>query len=125
MGAPWIDGVRLAAELNARDLPGIRFYPVTFTPASSKYAGQACQGVFMLVTDRAALRPVRVGVEIASVLNRLYGAQFELEAAEKLLGSRSVISRLRTGEDPARVAAGWAADEAKWRLRRAPYLLYH
>lgn len=124
IGAPWIDGVRLAGELNARDLPGIRFYPVTFTPASSKYAGEACQGVFMVVTDRAALRPVRVGLEIASALHRLHGAQYQMEAAGKLMGSRDALARLRAGEDPARVAAGWAADEARWRLRRAPYLLY-
>ncbi len=32
LGAPWIDGPRLAATLNARKIPGIRFYPVTFTP---------------------------------------------------------------------------------------------
>ncbi|HEU4785962.1 MAG TPA: exo-beta-N-acetylmuramidase NamZ domain-containing protein, partial [Gemmatimonadaceae bacterium] len=66
IGAPWIDGVRLAAELNARHIAGIRFYPVTFTPTASNYANETCQGVFMVVTDRAALRPVRVGLEIAA-----------------------------------------------------------
>ena len=41
IGAPWIDGVALAAALNARALPGIRFYPVTFTPAAgAKLGGQ-------------------------------------------------------------------------------------
>jgi uncharacterized protein YbbC (DUF1343 family) len=59
IGAPWIDGVRLADALNGRGLPGIRFYPVRFTPTSSKHANQECQGVFMVVTDRVALRPVR------------------------------------------------------------------
>ena len=58
IGAPWIDGPRLAAALNARRLPGIRFYPITFTPKSSKYANEECQGVFMVVTNRAALQPV-------------------------------------------------------------------
>ena len=59
IGAPWIDGVQLAEALNARGIPGVRFYPVRFTPTSSKYAKEECQGVFMVVTDRAALRPVR------------------------------------------------------------------
>ena len=72
LGAPWIDGPALAAALNARDLPGIRFYPVTFTPAAgAKLGGQACHGVFVIVTDRDRLRPVRVGLEIASALSRL------------------------------------------------------
>ncbi len=61
LGAPWIDGPALADALNARRIPGVRFYPVRFTPTASKYAGQACKGVFMIVTDRAALRPVRLG----------------------------------------------------------------
>jgi uncharacterized protein YbbC (DUF1343 family)/CubicO group peptidase (beta-lactamase class C family) len=125
IGAPWIDGVRLASELNARQLPGISFYPVSFTPATSKYAGEACQGVFMIVTDRGLLQPVRVGLEIAAALHRLYGSQYELESALGLLGSREVITRIRAGDDPARIAAGWSDDETRWRLRRAPYLLYY
>ena len=59
IGAPWIDGVQLADALNARSIPGVRFYPVRFTPASSKYANEECQGVFIIVTDRVAMRPTR------------------------------------------------------------------
>jgi uncharacterized protein YbbC (DUF1343 family) len=124
IGAPWIDGVRLAAELNARALAGIRFYPVAFTPTSSKYQGQSCQGVFMVVTDRAALRPVHVGLEVASALVRLHGDKFDIDAAHRLFGSKEGIGRVKAGEDPTRIAASWAADEARWRLMRAKYLLY-
>ena len=124
IGAPWIDGVQLADALNARGIAGIRFYPVKFTPASSRYAKEECQGVFMIVTDRAALRPVRLGLEIAAMLHKLYGDRFELQAAERLLGSRDSLTRIRTGDDPAAIAASWAAGEARWRLLRAKYLLY-
>jgi uncharacterized protein YbbC (DUF1343 family)/CubicO group peptidase (beta-lactamase class C family) len=124
VGAPWIDGVTLADALNARAIPGVRVYPVRFTPASSKYAGEECQGVFMVVTDRRALRPVRLGAEIAAALSRLYGAKYELEAAEKLFGSKDALTRIRAGEDPAAIAASWGAGEAKWRLLRGKYLLY-
>jgi uncharacterized protein YbbC (DUF1343 family) len=124
LGAPWVDGPALADALNARRIPGIRFYPVRFTPTASKYSGQECQGVFLIVTDRAALRPVRLGIEIASTLFKLYGARFEIDGAERLFGSRDGITRIRAGEDPAAVAATWAAAEARWRLLRAPYLLY-
>ena len=124
IGAPWIDGVRLAETLNARVIPGVRFYPVRFTPVSSKYAKEECQGVFMVVTDRAALRPVRLGVELASALHKLYGAKYELEPAERLFGSRDVVTRVRAGEDPAAIVASWSAAEGRWRLLRAKYLLY-
>jgi uncharacterized protein YbbC (DUF1343 family)/CubicO group peptidase (beta-lactamase class C family) len=124
VGAPWIDGNQLAEELNARALPGVRFYPVSFTPTSSKYASERCEGVFIIVADREALQPVRVGLEIASALARLYPAQFELERARRLFGSEDLIVRIRKGDDPAEIAASWAEGEARWRLKRAPYLIY-
>ena len=124
VGAPWIDGVQLADALNGRGIAGVRFYPVRFTPISSKYANEACQGVFMIVTDRASLRPVRLGLEVAAALNKLYGAKFELESAQRLFGSKDTLTRVRAGEDPAAIAATWGAGEARWRLRRAGYLLY-
>ncbi len=124
IGAPWIDGVQLADALNARAVPGVRFYPVRFTPVSSKYANEPCQGVFIIVTDRAALRPVRVGLEMASALIRMYPAQFQLDLAARLFGSRETLARIRSGDDPVAIAASWSPAEARWRLLRAKYLLY-
>ncbi|HZR23095.1 MAG TPA: serine hydrolase [Vicinamibacterales bacterium] len=125
IGAPWIDGRALAETLNSRGIPGIRFYPVTFTPsAGAKLGGQSCSGVFMIVTNRDVLRPVRVGVEIASALSKRYGKQFTLEDAATLLGSKATIQQVRAGDDPAAIAASWAADERAWRATRAKYALY-
>jgi uncharacterized protein YbbC (DUF1343 family)/CubicO group peptidase (beta-lactamase class C family) len=124
IGAPWIDGVQLAAALNARALPGVRFYPERFTPTSTKYVNEECQGVFIIVTDRVALRPVRVGLEIAAALTRLYPSQYQLEAAGRLFGSRDTLTRVKMGEDPATIAASWGTAESHWRLLRAKYLLY-
>jgi uncharacterized protein YbbC (DUF1343 family) len=124
IGAPWIDGVALAGALNARGLPGVRAYPIRFTPAASVYAQQACGGVAFVVTDREAFRPARFGVEVASALARLYPSNYTLQPADRLVGSRTTVTRVLAGEDPAAIAASWAADEAKWRVRRAKYLLY-
>jgi uncharacterized protein YbbC (DUF1343 family) len=124
-GAPWIDGVALAAALNARAIPGVRVYPTSFTPAAgAKLAGQLCHGVFLIVTDRDRLRSVRLGLEIAAALTRLHGAQFDLDAAARLFGSKVTLARVRAGEDPATIAASWASDEAKWRALQMKYLLY-
>ena len=78
----------------------------------------------MIVTDRDRLRPVRVGLEIASALVKMYGPQFKLEDAATLFGSAATLAKVRAGEDPASIAASWSADEANWRLMRAKYLLY-
>src|SRR5207344_3673348 len=38
IGAPWLDGQKLAEALNRAGLAGARFVPVRFTPKSSKFA---------------------------------------------------------------------------------------
>ena len=124
IGAPWIDGRRLAAALNARRLPGIRFYPVAFTPKSSKYANEECQGVFMVVTNRNALQPVRVGIEIASALFARYRDKYDPGNMWRLVGAESIVERIKRGEDPGAIASSASADEAGWRRLRAKYLLY-
>jgi uncharacterized protein YbbC (DUF1343 family)/CubicO group peptidase (beta-lactamase class C family) len=124
LGAPWIDGRQLAERLNSRRLPGIRFYPITFTPRSSKYANQECRGVFMVIANRRALQPVRVGFEIASALFALHGDNYEPANMWRLIGSEQLVTRIRQGVDPAALAAQWSADEARWRRLRAKHLLY-
>jgi len=123
-GAPWIDGPRLSAALNARKLPGIRFYPITFTPKSSKYANEECQGVFMVITNRSALQPVRLGLEIAAALSTMFGEKYDFATTWRLFGTADPLERVKRGEDPSAVAARWTADEARWRRLRAKYLLY-
>ena len=119
IGAPWIDGPQLAGGLNARRLPGIRFYPITFTPKSSKYANEECQGVFMMVTNRTALQPVRVGIEVASALSSLYRREVRAEQhvaidwRRAIAGARSSRARIprrspRDGPRTRRAGAGCA-----------------
>jgi uncharacterized protein YbbC (DUF1343 family)/CubicO group peptidase (beta-lactamase class C family) len=124
IGAPWIDGIQLAAALNARGLAGVRFYPAAFTPQSSKFAGLRCQGVFIRVNDRQALQPVRLGLEIAAILHRMYPAEYRLGEEENLLGSETALIQVLAGEDPAGVVKTWQSDEAQWRRQRSRYLLY-
>jgi len=124
IGAPWIDGQELALELNSRRLPGVRVYPLRFSPDSSRFAGEPCEGVFFVITDRETLRPVRVGLEVAAALHRLYGDRFQLDATVRLFGSRDTLERIRAGDPTWEIAAGWAEDETAWRRLTVPYLLY-
>jgi uncharacterized protein YbbC (DUF1343 family) len=124
VGAPWIDGRRLANSLNSRRVPGVKFTETTFKPDSSVYADQLCYGVSIAITDRMVLRPVRMGIEIAAALWRLHPDRFSFGTTVRLLGSRNTIERVKNGEDPAVISALWTADEAAWRERRARYLLY-
>jgi uncharacterized protein YbbC (DUF1343 family) len=123
-GAPWMDGVKLAAALNARRIPGVRFYPTSFTPNASRFKGERCSGVFMIVTDRSAMPAVRLGVEVASAIYKQHQTVFEIDKILRLLGSSRALERIKAGEDPARIAASFAGDEGRWRLLRAKHLIY-
>ena len=124
IGAPWINGQALSDSLNARRLPGVRFYPVTFTPTAAKFPNERCEGVFIIITDRAAVRAVRLGVELASALTKMAPDKFLPDTNLRLLGSAADIAKVKAGDDPAAIAAGWSGAEARWRLLRAKYLLY-
>ena len=124
VGAPWIQATELAAFLNRRKLPGVRFLPVRFTPSGSVFAEEACQGVRILVTDRNSLRVVAMGVEIASALHALYPGRFRLEDIARSLGNRATLDRLRSGGDPRLISKEWADENADFLLMRNKYLLY-
>src|SRR5690606_31486281 len=50
IGAPYIDDLKLAAELNNADLEGVRFIPIRFTPDASVFKDKECRGVNIILT---------------------------------------------------------------------------
>ena len=124
IGAPWLDGVRLAEALNGAGLAGARFVPIRFTPKSSKFAGEECGGINIIVTDRAAFRPVVTGIEIAYQLHKAYPAVWEVDDYLRLLVSRSTLQALKDGKAPHEIIAVWQAGLVEFRRRREAYLLY-
>ncbi len=123
-GAPWLDGKRLADELSRSGLAGVRFEPVAFTPTSSVFQGQQCGGVRMVLFDREAVEPVRMGIAIAYHLRRLYPTAFEARKVDALLGNKAAIEALLGGKNVAEIEATWQAGLAEFQNRRAKYLLY-
>lgn len=124
VGAPWMDGATLARTLNLRRLPGVRFAPVTFTPASSKHAGLACRGVRISVVDRAAVRPVALGMEIAVALRDLHPRDWDRARLGVLLANEAALARFEKGETASQIESGWAASLMELERRRAAFLLY-
>jgi len=124
LGAPWIDAGDLARSLNAREIAGVRFVPVSFTPASSSYAQEKCGGVNIVVTDRNALDAPELGIEIASALEKLYPGQYKIDSLDTLMVSKASLDALRAGEDPRRIAEQWRDGIEQFQARRAKFLLY-
>jgi uncharacterized protein YbbC (DUF1343 family) len=76
VGAPWLDGVRLADRLNARGLLGVKFTAAEFTPERSKHAGVACQGVSLEVQS-AAFKPLEAALALLQETKRQSREAFE------------------------------------------------
>ncbi len=124
LGAPWIRGEELSAYLNRRAIPGVRFEPEKFTPDSGLYKGEECAGVRVVLADRNALQSMRMGIEIASALGKLYPGKFEAAKTIDLLGNAETIKQLAEGGDPPAIIASWNKDLEAFRKVRAKYLLY-
>jgi uncharacterized protein YbbC (DUF1343 family)/CubicO group peptidase (beta-lactamase class C family) len=124
LGAPWIKGRDLAQYLNARNISGVRFVPVTFTPDASNYAGQKCEGVNLIVTERNAFDAPELGIELASALHKLYPDQFQMERMKELLLNESAYSAIAEGQDPRRIADDWREPLEKFQQLREKYLIY-
>lgn len=124
LGAPWVKARELAQYLNARNISGVRFVPVTFTPSASNYSGQKCDGVNILLTDRNAFDAPELGIELASALHKLYPEQFHMERMTELVVNQSVYEAIAAGEDPRRIAADWQEQLEKFQQMRQKYLIY-
>jgi uncharacterized protein YbbC (DUF1343 family)/CubicO group peptidase (beta-lactamase class C family) len=126
VGAPWIEPHGLATDLNALRLPGVTFEPVVFTPAmgADRYPNVPCSGVRMLVTNRDDIRPVTVGLALASALRARHRDQFRPEAIQNLLVNRSTMWAFLRGESLDRLVAWTEMDRSSFLNRRASYLIY-
>jgi uncharacterized protein YbbC (DUF1343 family) len=135
IGAPWIDGERLSAAMNARGLAGVHFRPVFFEPTFQKHAMQTCGGCQLHVTDRRTFEPVRTAVELIAEFRRQDAARFawreppyeyehDKEPIDILYGSDRLRVTIDSGGDVASLFTDWESEEEAFRELRQKSLLY-
>ncbi len=136
VGAPWADGDALVFDLTARNLAGVRFEAVAFTPEvldiapTPQLEGVPLEGVRVVVTDPIAFDPVATGVHLLEVFQRqadAVGAGSLIDRPETfdLLAGTPELRRMLDARTPAAdIVAAWAADVAAFASLREPYLLY-
>ena len=124
LGAPWIDGQKLADALNRRDIAGVFFIPANFTPDDSRYVHQPCHGVRLLLTDRRELDSPFLGIELASTLHQLYPEQFHTKEILSMVGSPSWVQAITDGKDPRSIAPQWQEGLREFSALRKRFLLY-
>jgi uncharacterized protein YbbC (DUF1343 family)/CubicO group peptidase (beta-lactamase class C family) len=124
LGAPWVKATELAKYLNGRNISGVRFVPLNFTPNASVYSGQKCGGVNIVVVDRNAFDGPELGLELASALHKLYPEQYHLDRMIELLPNQAQNDAVTAGQDPRRIAEDGREALDKFQKVREKYLIY-
>jgi len=135
IGAPYLDGPRLARALERRGLPGVRFRPVGFEPAFHKWKSQRCGGVQIHVTDAARFKPFAAYLALIAEARRQAPRHFrwrrppyEFERVrlpmDLLCGGPRIRRAIERGVSLARLETSWRPDLARFARARRPYLLY-
>jgi uncharacterized protein YbbC (DUF1343 family) len=135
VGAPWLKHTQLVEIMNNMKLPGVRFEPITLQVAQGarKFAGQQINGVRFEITDRNAYRPLATSLLMIEQIRKLHPAEFEWRGAnsrepglltiERHGGTRDLKAAIENGT-VADLLKKWEQDQATFRARREPYLLY-
>ncbi len=134
VGAPFLDGHRLATRLAALDLPGVRFRPVSFLPMFHKFAGRSCGGVQLHVTERARFQPYRASLALLAAARAEAPAEFRWRtetyefvsdppAIDLLTGSAHARRAIDAGASLGEIVTGFALFEREFADRRRPYLM--
>ena len=135
VGAPFIDGQRLADTLNHVGLDGVVTRPIRFRPTFQKWADRSCGGVFLHVTDANLYRPVRVTAALLACVRRLWPGDFawlqppyeyepEKMPIDILAGTSALREAIDAGAAPDEAAATLQLDDDSWWREVQPFLLY-
>lgn len=125
VGAPWIQGDKLAEYLNLRAIPGVRFVPLRFTPKASVFKDEQCGGVNIVITDRSEFRPLLTGIEMALALRKLYPNDWQVDKYLRLLVNADTLERVKRGESAREIVSSWNTGLQEFRRMRAEVLLYN
>jgi uncharacterized protein YbbC (DUF1343 family) len=134
-GAPAVDAAKLAENLNARALPGVRFEPATFSPtaipgmsSSPKFKDSQVAGVRIEITDQSVLLPVETGV---SVMAAIYESVPETEkktffrkGIDLMAGTDLLQKSMELQRSSDEIQNLWRAEVEEFRRSRERYLIY-
>jgi uncharacterized protein YbbC (DUF1343 family) len=134
-GAPYIDARSLKSQLEKRELPGIRFEEISFTPQFDKWRGELCNGLQIHVADQKSFKPYYTTLAIIQVVMTLwpqvfswrpppYEYEFEKLPIDIITGDEAIRKGLEEGRDLDEMEAGWQEDLKGFLAIRKSYLCY-
>jgi uncharacterized protein YbbC (DUF1343 family) len=135
VGFPGLSPTALVQRLRRERVLGVQFLPATFRPTFQKHAGRTCGGCMLAIEDYDLFQPVRVGLAVLCAFRELLGDAFRwrteryefvdhIPAIDLLFGSDRERRAIESGAAWQDVSAAWETEEAAFRERRKPHLLY-
>ncbi len=131
VGAPWVDAIAAKDALDALHIPGVAFRAAAWTPKYSKFEGQLVQGVEVVLLDHKQVNLAELGYLLIETFRKMYPAQFAIDGSAEDLHNSSNAVELELGEDSVTKAvpheaafARWQQEDAAFRTKAKPYLLY-
>jgi len=104
IGAPFLDGERLAGDLSSQGVPGAWVRPISFRPTFDKHKDVVCSGVMIHVTDASIFRPVATYVALIALAHAQAPEQFQFATGTYEFESTRLAFDLLTGSSEARQA---------------------
>jgi uncharacterized protein YbbC (DUF1343 family) len=132
LAAEWIDPMKMAERMNALNVAGVIFRPISFKPFYGKSTGKQLHGVQIHITDERAVDLLGLQFLFMQVHQQLYPGKnpflladsSRIRMFDKVMGTdkvRKMFTRRMSYED----LRGWFADEARAFTKRAEkYWLY-
>lgn len=127
IGAPFINADELVEKLKKENINGVKIFPAYFTPNSSMYKNEACEGIYIAVSDRESFQPVRVAIKIFNTIKKTY-PEFKIND-EKIrhCGLNLLFGNEKLSEkniDEKALFRDMSIDEKRFMKKRQAYLLY-
>ncbi|MCJ7841538.1 DUF1343 domain-containing protein [Lederbergia sp. NSJ-179] len=130
IGAPFIDGYRLAKAFNQKQLSGVLARPISYVPNAQKYQGEVCQGVQLHIVGRKSLHSLQAGLTMIELIANMYPNDFQFTQHQNgkyffdlLAGTKKLRDIILRGQTEA-FLEGCQVQLEQFRKQRQPYLLY-
>ncbi|MGD8345954.1 MAG: DUF1343 domain-containing protein [Lysobacterales bacterium] len=134
VGQEWLDGVEFADRLEAYELPGVIFRPVSYSPFYALGTGKMLHGVQIHISDYHAVDSAQVMAALIAELahiapeRNLFADYLREDGSPsgflKALGRRDIAWALSQNEVPEELLTGRSAAFEAFLQRRESYLIY-
>ncbi|GAA0086814.1 DUF1343 domain-containing protein [Clostridium sp. CTA-7] len=132
VGAPWIDGYELAKRMEEKNINGVKFRPLYYTPTFSKHEGKMCGGVQIHLTDIREVNAVEVGVHLLETIIKMDKGNLEFIYTEgygmfldALSGTKDLREKLGKELNADYLLKKWEEEAEGFKNKASKYYLYN